>query len=281
MKYLFNSLFFLLLTAPCIHVHSMPLALALKEGVVSAQIVENVTGTHYSAPLIIQVENLRSKNVQIELDNGYILQPKDSDEQDMIITNDLIVKLAPNESKEAFIYAMCIEQQDRAPGEDSKYSVGELASTNMRNLSAFIQEKKQFEPDAQFLMWEIADGAYGEEEIDDFVLSDNGEVWILDLEGERLEPTREYSDEAEQEQRQLMVHGNFEMNFSREKNVHIAMFNENNVIVKELFKNPKTPMGNTKLDYEFNSLEYEEDVYYVKLVVDGKVIMTRTIEMQF
>jgi hypothetical protein len=259
---------------------AMPLSEALEKDLVSIEITHNSTGTHYSSPLVLNIQNKVNRSLQIELDNGYVLIPADSAEQKMIVTNDLLVKLYPNESKAAHINAMCLEQYDRAPGEESSYFLAGLAGNNLRKLSTFIQENEQYEPAAQFLMWELAEGAYKSEDIDKFELSEDGEVWVRNQEGVELERIIEYAD-IEEPQRQLLVNGEFEMNFSREKNVHIAMFNENKVIVKELFKNPKTPIGKTKLEYAFNSLEYEEEVYFVKLVVDGEIIMTRTIEMQF
>lgn len=259
---------------------AMPLGEALDQGLISLEITDNATGTHYSAPLILNVSNQVNRDIQVELENGYTLLPADSGEQKMIVTNDLLVKLGPNESKQAHIYAMCLEQSDAAPGSESRYFLAEQAPANLRKLSAFIQENKQFEPDAQFLMWSLAEGEYANEEIDDFELGEHGSVWVLNQEGEELTPITNFGD-VDEPQKQLMVYGSFEMNFSREKNVHIAMFNAQNVIVKELFKNPQTPVGKTALNYEFNSLEYEDEVYFVKLVVDGEVIMKRTIEMQF
>lgn len=259
---------------------AMSIQEALSKNLVEINIQTNETGTHYSAPFIMEVNNLSNKALDLELENGYLLEPADVEEQTMIVTNRILASLGPKEKKEMFVNAMCIEQHDAAPDENSRYTFADLASPELRKLSAFIEENKRFEPDAQFLMWDLADGIYNKEEISDFYIDEGGSVWVLDQDEERLDPIFEpYQEDVPQ--RQMIVYGSFEMNFSREKNVHIAMFNQNNVIVKELFKNPQTPVGKTQLDYEFNSLEYEEEVYFVKLVVDGEIIMTRTIEMSY
>lgn len=259
---------------------AMSIQEALSKNLVEVNIQTNETGTHYSAPFIMEVNNLSNKALDLELENGYLLEPADVEEQTMIVTNRILASLGPKEKKEMFVNAMCIEQHDAAPDQNSRYTFADLASPELRKLSAFIEENKRFEPDAQFLMWDLADGIYDKEEISDFYIDEGGSVWVLDQDEERLDPIFEpYQEDVPQ--RQMIVYGSFEMNFSREKNVHIAMFNQNNVIVKELFKNPQTPVGKTQLDYEFNSLEYEEEVYFVKLVVDGEIIMTRTIEMSY
>lgn len=259
---------------------AMSIQEALSKNLVEVNIQTNETGTHYSAPFIMEVNNLSNKALDLELENGYLLEPADVEEQTMIVTNRILASLGPKEKKEMFVNAMCIEQHDAAPDQNSRYTFADLASPELRKLSAFIEKNKRFEPDAQFLMWDLADGIYDKEEISDFYIDEGGSVWVLDQDEERLDPIFEpYQEDVPQ--RQMIVYGSFEMNFSREKNVHIAMFNQNNVIVKELFKNPQTPVGKTQLDYEFNSLEYEEEVYFVKLVVDGEIIMTRTIEMSY
>lgn len=251
---------------------------AFKQNLISVDIQTNETGTHYSEPFVMKVRNLTSTKLDLELGNGYLLEPVNEEEQTMIVTNRLLASLSPHETKDLFVNAMCIEQSDAAPDEDSRYTFADLAAPELRKLSGFIEENKRFEPDAQFLMWGIANGSYPKESIHAFKIDDYGQVQILNKENEVLNSILSSTPDTTE---QINVYGSFEMNLSRPKNVHIAMFNENNVIVKELFKNPQTPAGKTELEYEFNSLEYEEDVYFVKLVVDGNVLISRKIAMDF
>lgn len=271
------SLFLALLCIPC--ASAMSIQEAFKQNLISVDIQTNETGTHYSEPFVMKVQNLTSTKLDLELGNGYLLEPMNEEEQTMIVTNRLLASLSPRETKDLFVNAMCIEQSDAAPDEDSRYTFADLAAPELRKLSGFIEENKRFEPDAQFLMWGIANGSYPKESIHAFKIDEFGQVQILNKENEILNPV--FSNNIPDTLEQINVHGSFEMNLSRPKNVHIAMFNENNVIVKELFKNPQTPAGKTELEYEFNSLEYEEDVYFVKLVVDGNVLISRKIAMDF
>lgn len=271
------SLFLALLCITC--ASAMSIQDAFKQNLISVDIQTNETGTHYSEPFVMKVRNLTSTKLDLELDNGYLLEPMNEEEQTMIVTNRLLASLSPRETKDLFVNAMCIEQRDAAPDEDSRYTFADLATPELRKLSGFIEENKHFEPNAQFLIWGIANGSYPKEFIHAFKIDEFGQVQILNKENEILNPV--FSNNIPDTLEQINVHGSFEMNLSRPKNVHIAMFNENNVIVKELFKNPQTPAGKTELEYEFNSLEYEEDVYFVKLVVDGKVLISRKIAMDF
>jgi hypothetical protein len=53
--------------------------------------------------------------------------------------------------------------------------------------------------------------------------------------------------------------------------VTIGMFNDQNIVVKELYNNPETPPGEHKLAYEFDTMVFPEDTYYVRLIIDGQI----------
>jgi hypothetical protein len=261
------------------------LAISVKEAkeksLILLHIGEQQNSTHYHVPFEMSLTNLTNDLLDLELDNGVVLIPEDSGEQNFIVTKRTLLSLKPNEQKKVNIFAMCIEQEDSAPGIQSSYSIGNYAIKDLRRLSEFIEEHERFEPDAQFLMWRIADGIYNKDQIDGFTIDDEGNVWMVDGQGEVLEEQNSEPEILEFPNPKLMVSGVFEMSFSSSKNVHIAMFNVENVIVKELYKNPTTPIGKTNLNYAFNSYDYDEDIYFVKLVVDGKVLLARTINMRY
>jgi hypothetical protein len=255
---------------------------ALSKGLITLQIQENPSSTHYYAPLLISVKNVSTNTLSLELENGQLLEPEIDSFQQFIVTQHLLVNLVPNQKKDVPVFAMCTEQDDSAPYEDVLYTFGKKANSLMNRLSFFVEQNKMFEPDAQFLMWEFAEGKYKEEEVDGFEIDEDGSVWVVqEIEGENVVVNKTVEVVEDPHKPKLIVNGAFEMNFSSPKNVHIAMFNKQHVIVKELYKNPVTPTGSTKLNYEFNSYDFEDEEYYVKLIVNGSVILTRTIEMSY
>lgn len=240
------------------------------------EITHNESGTHYHTPFFLNLTNISNKTIEVNIPNGSVIEPKDESFQNFIITEQLIVQLAPKATKTVPLLAMCIESTDKAPIEDCEYTFNGMANKQLIQLSEFVESKKQYEPDAQFLMWDIAEGFYEEYENLSFEIDEEGIVWVKNEKGERIEQKVEEIDEYRP---QVIFNGEFEMNLARIKNIHIAMFNENNVLVKELYKNPTTPIGKTIVEYEFNSLDFEEAVYFVKLVMEGEVIMTREIDL--
>lgn len=247
---------------------------------INYKIAVNESSPHYSSPFVITFKNNQNTNLQFNIDNGSVLEADNEENQNFIVTQDLIVQLKSGESKEFPIYAMCIERHDAAPGIADSYKIGGKADDGLVKLSNFINKNKNFEPDAQFLMWDIAEGMYKPDELDEFKINSNGEVEVYDWINET--PTLVTHEIIEEPSKpKLMVNGEFEMNLGSTKNIHIAMFNENNVLVKELYKNPKTPAGATTLAYAFNSYDFPEETYYVKVVMNGKIVMQRTIDMSY
>jgi hypothetical protein len=49
------------------------------------------------------------------------------------------------------------------------------------------------------------------------------------------------------------------------------MFNEQNIVVKELYNNAETAAGEHKLAYEFDTMIFPEDTYYIRLIIDGQI----------
>lgn len=252
---------------------------ALAQKKVKITISVNEKSTHYHSPFSIFIQNVSNKKQALKLENGSLLIPDNEEFQNFIITEQQILVLEPNRSKELQLKAMCIERSDKAPISGENYQISSKANNQLCKLSSFVEANKKFEPDAQFLMWNIASEMYKDEELDKFKIDEYGEVFVIDLDENGNEIVVESKNKPIITQRELKVHGNFLMTLVRTKKVHIAMFTMENILVKELYNNPETPIGLTKMEYAFNSLEFTEEKYQIKLVVEGEVVIQRIVTM--
>ncbi len=252
---------------------------ALQEKKVKVKITTNLESTHYHTPFQISIHNLSDERLVVSIENGTTLIPDEEEFQNFIVTESQLVALSAKRKIDRNIKAMCIERNDMAPLENTNYTVSSLAKKSLVKLSNFIEKNKQFEPNAQFLMWDIASNFYKEKEIDFFSLDNDGNIVILNVNEKGEKIPLNLKEEIEIQKRELKVYGSFTMNLSGTKKIHIAMFNMDNLLVKELYNNPNTPKGETKMDYVFNSLEFTDEKYQIKLVMNGKVMMKRVVEM--
>lgn len=262
-----------------LHLYAMRINEALQKKVISATILVNEKSTHYANPFFVELKNSTNTTQQLEIANGLLLIADDSEFQNFIVTEQKMLALKPFESLKIALKAMCIEQNDRAPLLTAHYTFGEIATEPLRKLSIFIEKNQFQEPNAQFLMWDLANGKYKPDQIDDFEIDVERTVWVVDSneKGERKVLKDEYQEPIYT--RELKVSGEFTMELMRPKKVHIAMFTMQNVLVKELYNNPVTPRGISEVKYAFNSLEFTEEKYQIKLVVDGEIVMNRVVVM--
>ncbi|MFT4646741.1 MAG: hypothetical protein ACI8ZX_003174 [Planctomycetota bacterium] len=261
------------------HAESISLKNAFEKKLISHTISVNEKSTHYHSPFNITVRNVSSKKLELKLDNGTLLIPEIDDFQNFIITEEQILVLEPGRSKKIQLKAMCIERHDNAPIVGAKYQISSNANSQLCKLSSFVESNNKFEPDAQFLMWNIAQKMYKEDELDKFKINEYNEVVVFDIDENGREVEVKSKVPPPTTQRELRVNGNFSMNLVSPKKVHIAMFTMENILVKELYNNPDTPTGLTKMKYAFNSLEFTEEKYQIKLVVEGDVVLKRIVKM--
>jgi hypothetical protein len=280
MKKLISLSLLLFLVFYAVNARVVSLKEAIDKKLITADIKANEKSTHYHTPFIASLKNNSRELLEVVLDNGFVLVPDNEDYQHFIVTQQLLVKLKPFEAVSKPVHAMCIKQNKAAPAAGVKYALGYTADETLVKLSKFVEQTKAFEPNAQFLLWEMISHPLKAMQIDTFELYEVNRVRPLGKaeNGQRKEVVFGESDYSEPET-MVQIQGSFRMTFGYPRNVHIAMFNMQNVMVRELYNNPKTPPGDTMLAYKFNSLEFPDEEYTIKLVVNGEIMMNRKVDM--
>jgi hypothetical protein len=281
MKQLISILVLIFIIAYSVNAKSISLKEAIDQKLITATIQKNNdNSTHYHSPFVADIKNLSTQYLEIVLDNGFVLTPDHEDFQHFIVTQQLLVKLKPHQSASQPIYAMCIKQDLAAPSKTVKYTPSHYGDENLIKLTRFVEHTKTFEPNAQFLLWDMISNPKQAATIDTFELYNVNQVRALGklTNGKRESILFNYTEESEI-QRVAIVSGSFSMEFGFPRNVHIGMFNMQNVIVRELYNNPKTPTGKTRIAYEFNSLEFPDEEYTIFLVVNGEIMMKRKVDL--
>lgn len=247
----------------------------------TVEITPNENSTHYHSPLVLKVLNKTNGQLKINVPVGFVFEPENEEYQKFMVTEERILVALPFKELENPIKAMCINQHKMAPSDDLQYLVSNhIPPAKALDIAEFVNENKYFEPSAQFLLWDILKAPEEFESVEVFKLLDNEIMPMERDDDQNLTPF--YAQDLEYEETTSVYveySGSFNMNLAFPKNIHIAMFDTNNILVKELYKNPNTPKGKTTLAYAFNSEEFEDDTYYIKVVMEGNVIMQRDIDL--
>ncbi|MFT4849788.1 MAG: hypothetical protein ACI83B_002336 [Sediminicola sp.] len=254
---------------------SIDIATAVGEQKIELTVTGNDESPHYYQPLIVKLKNLTSDEVVINIKNGQLFKSTDPEIQDIIVTQEEMIVLKGFDQISKPIFGMCVQQFNSAPGFAQKYKLDKIAIDNLASIANQIQEKKAFSIAGQNSVWAVTDNnelyaieSYNPEDsnelrayvadllnIPDTVIVRRQSV-VLDTGPNRIRRT---------------VGGNFKYYFSKTSAVTIGMFNEQNIVVKELYNNAETPAGEHELAYEFDTIIFPEDTYYIRLIIDGQI----------
>lgn len=275
----------LLVSATIVNTKAINILEAEKTGKISYELTGNGEYVHYETPLMFHVTNISNENITIEIDAGTIVQSTVEKYQDFVLTDAIVLELQIGAEEFFHINAMCIEQQDNAPEVYTTYSFTDRKNDKLKKLATFISNNKLFNSEAQFLVWDVIKNPKNYDSITAYKLDEENNIWaVKNTDGKEELSLASNVNEIEDEnpmQNVLMVSGAFTFNLAFDKEVHLAMFNDRNVIVKELYPESVMHRGLSKIPYAFNSLDFPEDKYYIKLVMDGKVLNEKEIDMKY
>lgn len=244
----------------------------------------NSESTHYHQPLILRVKNKSVQEVQLKIDNGLMLIAGEESYQNFVVTDEEILALAPGKTVEKEIIAMCTESSDAAPGEDILYAVGQFADSNLLALTRKIEKEAIWGYEAQTAIWVLC-GNRGLEDIVgyDTTLTRQLTEFVADATGQEMPPPPDENDYlrnyyAPVSSYTLTMTGNFSYNLFEERSIIIALVNKDNVVVRELFNNPKEKPGDYKRTYTFDATAYTDEYYFVKMIDNGEVVINMKID---
>lgn len=249
---------------------------AIKSNSVKCVVRGNSESTHYLEPIIATVTNVTSEPITLQINDGDLFIPTDTNKQNIVVTNQEIFVLKPLEKKTLKIKGMCTEQKDGAGTNETFYKLQANNNQNLKKLSEFIQTKKYQTSAAQYAVWSLMNNS----DLNSIYSSDSTEEkelkkYMASLTGKTFELVNKNYRYNYYEPPKEKVGGKYEYNFSKSQDVQIAMFDKNGILVRELFNQKNVPPGQHSFNFEFDSGVYTDDVYYFKLIAMNDVLVNQ------
>ena len=281
-----KNLILIALLIPCISSFAeekYTLQEAAAAGIIRYGLSGNSNSSHYFKPLKITVQNLKQQNVRIVVGLGTIFEPDDSSYQNFIITNEEMICLLPGEQKQAELFAMCMEASDRAPTDEVKYSLSLKTGKKLQALLQLISDRKYFKPEGQYAVW-AACGQRSLEDICGYDTTAEKELMrmVADITGQPVPTLKDYSSyrcNYYNPPMKLRMGGSFDYKLSQPRSISIAMFDKNNIVVRELFKNDLVKAGQHHFEYYFDASAFTDDYYFIRLMADGVIKLELKVDM--
>ncbi len=236
----------------------------------------NSASTHYLEPIILDLTNSSNEFVNITIDNGDLFIPIDDTKQKIIVTSPQIITLQPKQRSILKIKGMCIQRNNAAGNNDTKYIFKTGDNEKLKNIAVFINEKKYQSTAAQQAVWCLVDNV----DFNTIIAADSSEEnnlkrFMAKLTGKTYAvQAKDYTTSYYAPPREK-VGGMFEYTIPIDKDVQIAMFNKDGILVRELFNQKKVVAGTHKINFEYDSSVYTDDVYYFKLIVNNNIFLSQ------
>ena len=98
----------------------------------------NGSSVHYLEPIVLQVSNLTSQAIIVDIPIGMLFQPEDTTFQSIVTTAPLSVSIPPKASKTLPIKGMCMQQSKSSGTEGLKYTAIRNPDSKLLQLCTFI-----------------------------------------------------------------------------------------------------------------------------------------------
>ncbi|HRG87585.1 MAG TPA: hypothetical protein PLW44_01100 [Chitinophagales bacterium] len=232
--------------------------------------------SHYGPCMQLQLASNSSETMSLKLEYGYNLVPDDSSLQTMIVTQTLIVKLAPKQKKTYRVYAMCTQAHDGGPSPQSRFELRNRSTGYLLELTELLNRKKYQGNTAQNAMWCLTDD-YGLNTIFSTDTAMMFELRRFVAKAKGISPDKiyaKYDDDTETEPVRTMrtsYSGSFTYSFSRAAKVTIALYNSNNQVVTTYLNNETQNPGEHTFNYKVDGATLNGNRHYVRMYRDGRL----------
>ncbi|NUM32590.1 MAG: hypothetical protein HUU47_09750 [Bacteroidetes bacterium] len=256
---------------------------AISKRLIIVKISYNPESVHYINPVIIEISNKTTKKINIKLKIGELLVPDDSSFQNIVITENLLATIEAGKRKILKPNGMCTEPYDKAGKEGISYFFIENNNNRLKEIANFIAENNFQDAIGQQALWCVVDKNKNILEINgyDSVLRLKLIKKVSEITGiamPSMKKIRETFNNYTMPAKKETIGGMFEFSFSVSKKIHIAMFNPQGILVRELYYNLKEPPGTKKINFEFDFTVYTDEYYSIKLIADDEVILTSKVD---
>ena len=286
MKKIISSVVFILINITVtLAGNTTPLKDAISKNMVQCFITGNDSSPHYIRPLLVDIMNTQDIPVDISIENGRKFLASDSTYQNLVVVKSELISLKPKERKQLQVYSMCIQANNHAPVSKVIYRTGEMADEKLCALTNFIEKHKYFNTIGQDAVWVLTNNYdVGDISSRDTNVANNLMREVIRLTGkkpgvpnlnDKVYAYRHYRVDSIS---QSEIEGEFIMKLNQTSSVQIAMFDKNNIVVRELLFNPSVSAGKHTFVYKYDASVYKDHFYYFKMIVDGDIKVSKKID---
>ncbi len=251
---------------------------AMKSKQINYTATANKNGTHYLGPIILTLTITENKELDIKINAGDIFIPTESKYQNIVITKRENIHLKPNGKSVIVLQGCCTESHDLGASATTVYLLGDNNDITLRKLAQYIDSSKFLGSGEQFAIWTLMNN----EDYNNITSSDTIEElklrkFVAKLQNKEflLRKNTYHNNYYYSPPSDSRIRGFFEIPAQIKDNIQIAMFDENNILIRELYNSKNQPSNDNRIIYQFDGSVYKNDIYYFKLIVNYEVKLNK------
>lgn len=250
----------------------------IDEGVLMAQI-RGMSG-HEGECVMITIRNISGDTSFILLEPGRILQSIDTSVQDILITREERLVLAPGAQQKFTAFGFCSQATLSSPDSAEVFSMGKMADSSLISLAIFLNENEnKFPVDAiQQAVWCISDNysimdIYGE----DLASINELRNYVADLKG--LDHVLSSNNDQTPYWRSIYhythtVSGEIEVYFASDCLANILIIDREGKEYKSLAKQKSYKAGYYRFTFSFTTTDWPKGEYFI-IVESAEAVLYR------
>lgn len=258
-----------------VHAKRTPVSIekAVKTGIVKLE--AKGKGGHSGNCVQMKITNKGNDSLYVLLEAGRRLNSVNDEEQDILVTKELIVRLRANETRNVQVIGYCCQASNHSPKQESKFSVGKMADSSLVALAKFCNENKFSEGDVQSSVWCLSDnhsvaGIPGSnEKLRKFVAGiKKEEIPWYQKDYEAASGQRTFSDRANK------ISGSISYTTLTDNYMNIQLRDANGHLVQKFTNNKLIPKGNYDYWFELQVTNWPKGKYFIH-IYSGEQLLTK------
>jgi len=117
-------------------------------------------GGHSQNCIQVVATNTSSEALFTRIEPGRVLLSQNPNEQDIVVTQEMIIALAPKDAVTKQAFGFCCQSQNNGPSFGSEYSFGPMSSGQLLQVANYLNQHRELNYDAQqHAIWVMSDCA--------------------------------------------------------------------------------------------------------------------------
>lgn len=260
---------------------------ALKNGMVKVSMTSNGKPLA-DGMLTASIKNNSLSKLELKLPVGTKLVSEDDSRQNLILVQEEVLALNPNQSKQLDLKGMCIQASNMSPGDGINYSFGEVIRGDILECAQMIHQKKVINHCGQSAIWSFSDNYdvgwidaenEAEKALRQFVADKKGvqNPWFttahsggnnqLSRSYNPMQPNSDYYDMSGAE-----IKGDFQWTQNGRKKLTFAVYDQDGRLMRKFFENKEFDKGTFTFKFFYKTSKNLRGTYYAKMTSGSELI---------